>query len=393
MSNRTDAQAGIDAQVAKQDTPDTITPANQANTTLQPMLDGAVMSDELPYTLTPELVKFDRDIQVPQNSINIGDAIKMSDLAQSIGYQTAFDKKQYVLMSYEIGEDGSKNPIIKDFDSPSEFVLQSGFDTTQTFAGLASFPITSQQNVIGQTYNLKLFSEADVELKVIRVGENGGENTVIVSEILPASSTSLDGFDFDLTPLTDFQNGIEYLMEFSTPNGEDIKVMGVNVHATFKPYIKRAKGWEYTSKEIAFVGDNANAYASSNDIPKLYAHKGVVSDAPFKTTSNVAQLVDTWELNVSEAGLYNVFATVEWKLNATNQDAVFRFDLNGVTGIELNQEPKDSTNKVFLSTFVFDTLQAGQNTIKFYARKESEGTNTLTISSNRCTAQKIDELS
>ncbi len=56
------------------------------------------MSDELPYTVTPELVTFDRDIQVPQNSINIGDAIKMSDLAQSIGYETAFDEKQYILM-------------------------------------------------------------------------------------------------------------------------------------------------------------------------------------------------------------------------------------------------------------------------------------------------------
>ena len=46
MSNRTDAQAGIDAQIAKEGTTNTITPTNQASTTLQPMLDGAMMVDE-----------------------------------------------------------------------------------------------------------------------------------------------------------------------------------------------------------------------------------------------------------------------------------------------------------------------------------------------------------
>jgi hypothetical protein len=85
--------------------------------------------------------------------------------------------------------------------------------------------------------------------------------------------------------------------------------------------------------------------------------------------------------------------TVEWKLNATNQDAVFRFDLNGATGIEINQEPKDATNNVFLTTFAFDTLQQGNNTIELYVRKEQNNSNTLTINSNRYTAQKIDELS
>ncbi len=96
---------------------------------------------------------------------------------------------------------------------------------------------------------------------------------------------------------------------------------------------------------------------------------------------------------MSEEALYNVVVTVEWRLSATNQDAIFRFDLNGATGIEINQEPKDATNNVFLTTFAFDTLQVGQNTIEFYARKEQNNSNLLTINSNRYTAQKIDELS
>ncbi|MCP3700994.1 MAG: hypothetical protein GY920_21240 [Aliivibrio sp.] len=46
MSNRTDAQAGIDAQIAKQGVADSISPTNQANETLQPILNGALMIDE-----------------------------------------------------------------------------------------------------------------------------------------------------------------------------------------------------------------------------------------------------------------------------------------------------------------------------------------------------------
>ena len=46
MSNRTDAQAGIDAQIAKQGVTNSISPTNQANDTLQPILDAALMIDE-----------------------------------------------------------------------------------------------------------------------------------------------------------------------------------------------------------------------------------------------------------------------------------------------------------------------------------------------------------
>ena len=46
MSNRTDAQAGIDAQIAKQGVANSISPTDQANDTLQPILDAALMTDE-----------------------------------------------------------------------------------------------------------------------------------------------------------------------------------------------------------------------------------------------------------------------------------------------------------------------------------------------------------
>ena len=46
MSNRTDAQAGIDDQKSKQGVTNSITPTNQADKTLQPILDAALMIDE-----------------------------------------------------------------------------------------------------------------------------------------------------------------------------------------------------------------------------------------------------------------------------------------------------------------------------------------------------------
>ncbi len=50
MSHRTDAQAGIDAQKAKQGTQDSISPTSQADETFQPILDGARMLDEASHT-------------------------------------------------------------------------------------------------------------------------------------------------------------------------------------------------------------------------------------------------------------------------------------------------------------------------------------------------------
>jgi len=50
MSNRTDAQAGIDAQKSKEGTVDSISPTSQADDTLQPILNGVRMLDEATQT-------------------------------------------------------------------------------------------------------------------------------------------------------------------------------------------------------------------------------------------------------------------------------------------------------------------------------------------------------
>jgi len=334
MSNRTDAQAGIDDQKSKQGVTDSITPTNQADKTLQPILDGAVMGDELPYTLTPE-------------------------------------------------SNESKKPTVKAFDAPSSFVLQPLDSETESFTNTLAIPIPAAQQVIGKTYKLKAVCDQTLLIEVFRLADNGGVDTKIINEELPASRTNINGFAFELVPLVDFELGKNYRIELTPLDGGTLEIKGGTISGSFVPYIERVLGWEYVNKAVAF----------EDDIPKLYAHKGITADAPFTTSSNVAQLVDTWTLNVSEEALYNVVVTVEWRLSATNQDAIFRFDLNGATGIEINQEPKDATNNVFLTTFAFDTLQVGQNTIEFYARKEQDNSNLLTINSNRYTAQKIDELS
>ena len=468
---------------------------------------------DLPYTVANDLVTFDRDVQIPQTSLFVGDAIKMSDLAQSLSYTTQFDAKEYIIMGYEITETGNQRPKIKSFSASSSFELQPLSDTTETFSGLISFEITSIQQVIGKTYRLNVLSDTDLNIRLYRLAEGTGTESKIVDETIPASQTNLTGFDFDLTPIVDFEDQKVYRLEIDNGAGNGqiqgtlitgqnpYSVGPIDVSPNFVPYIKRQVGWVYVNKSIGYEDEglgglypvfidqdedlsindrliicqpvllgadiilklpdiqeaNDNKYfveiynGSQNDtydvivndntgvnvlninsrerilffplgtswdhivlstqvftdetitgvgsytdplkVSRLYAHKGITVDAPFTTTSNVAQLVDTWTLNIPDEALYNVLVTVEWKLNATNQDAVFRFDLNGATGIEINQEPKDATNNVFLTTFAFDTLQQGNNTIELYVRKEQNNSNTLTINSNRYTAQKIDELS
>ena len=321
------------------------------------------------------------DLQVPPESIEIGNAIKLSDLAQSVGYKTAFDNKQFVLMSYEIEDDGSKNPFIKDFGSSSEYVIQDGFDTTETFAGFASFPLTSQQNVIAKTYNLKLYSTADVQLNVIRVAENGGVDTVIVNEILPASSTNLDGFDFDISPLTDFESGAEYLLQFSTPNNEDIKVMGVNVHATFKPYVKRVKGWEYVKREVAFKDDvnrdvNNNSNVGTNiDFFQVQDNSGVgqiltkthqdlqgIWGTPYQgngfnfngTELTITEDSDAIEFNCSIQGISNSNNRVELGLILLQDDGNGYIELTKISQYALRNTELNEGNVNLVSFLVFN---------------------------------------
>ncbi len=124
-----------------------------------------------------------------------------------------------------------------------------------------------------------------------------------------------------------------------------------------------------------------------------FGHIGVTNANPFTTTANTPQLVDTWNFNLFKQGYYDLHVAIEWSLNAANQDAVLRFDVNGATGIEINQEPKDITNKIFFSTFALQDLNQGANVIEFYARKENDNSNTLTIYSTRFTARYVNILS
>ena len=289
------------------------------------------------------------DFQVPPESIEIGNAIKISDLAQSVGYKTAFDDKQYILMSYEIDEDGSKNPIIKDFGSPSEFVLQPLFDVTQTFQGVASFPITSQQDVIGQTYNLKLFSTADIQFNVIRVAENGGVNTIVVNETFLASSTNIDGFDFDLMPLTDFQIGADYILEFSTPNNEDIQVRGTLISTVFVPYVKRVKGWEYENKEIGFKKKYVNSKAGITRPSQTTV--GLINQQ-----SNVYEEYLSLTYSPTITDNYRLSLSFSWSANNNQFNALFRVSITDGNTTEffiLRTEPKDVAG----TGIVLDVLQ------------------------------------
>ena len=127
--------------------------------------------------------------------------------------------------------------------------------------------------------------------------------------------------------------------------------------------------------------------------PLLYGHIGVTNSSPFVTTSNQPQLVDTWNLVLPDTDTYDVIVTVEWNLDDTGIDAIFRFDVNGATGIETEQEPKDSSNRIFFTTFALTPLQAGSNTIELFVRKSLGNGDDLTIFSNRYTARKIDVLS
>lgn len=126
---------------------------------------------------------------------------------------------------------------------------------------------------------------------------------------------------------------------------------------------------------------------------KSYGHIGVTSTNPFITTSDQLQLVDTWVFNLETSGYYELSIAIEWRLNQTNQDAIFEFTFNGVPGTEINQEPKDGTNRIFLTSFVLADLDEGPNTLEFYARKEISNTSELRVFSSRFTARRISNIS
>ena len=181
------------------------------------------------------------DLQVPPESIEVGESIKISDLGQLPAYTTKFDAHKYLMMGYGFDENGSQLPKVKVFGAQSSFELQPDDSVTETFVTPVDFTITSVQNVIGERYTLKIFADEDVRFNVIREAEDGGEETQLVDEIIPQSVLSLDGASFDLTPLVDFASNKVYRLVFSTENGT-IQVKGINAPATNANGVSRAEG-------------------------------------------------------------------------------------------------------------------------------------------------------
>ena len=229
------------------------------------------------------------DLQVPPQSIEVGDAIKVSDLTQELGYTTKYDDKQYIVMNYEVTDGETINPTIKEFAEPSSFELQPLFDVQESYTDSVSFPLVAVQDVIGKIYNLKVATTSELRIRLYRTGVTNyvgqsetqealllseedlvaydvqGEDTLIVDEIIKASQTDINGFDFELKPLTDFVAGAAYRLDLSVESG-NIEVKGTMITPTFFfPYIKRTFGWQYTNKELAFKDEvpvvNGNAVA------------------------------------------------------------------------------------------------------------------------------------
>ena len=207
------------------------------------------------------------DMQFPPNSIKLGDSIKVSDLAQSIGYSTKFDDKEYLLLGYEITENDSKRPNVKSFGAPSSFDLQPLFDVQNTFSGTVRFEIGSVQQLIGKTYTLRLSCDEDINVKLYRLSENGGEDALIVDENVNKEDTDINGFPLELSPLVDFASNKIYRLEINANGGNAVisgtNITGVNPYSvsttnlspTFVPYIRREVGWVYVNKDIAYLED------------------------------------------------------------------------------------------------------------------------------------------
>jgi len=220
------------------------------------------------------------DLRVPSESIEIGDSIKMSDLAQSIGYSTKYDGKQYLIVGYEFNENGSERPIVRKLSEPSSFTLQPVSSSTRVFSEEASFNILSQQDVIGELYNLKIYSDSDIRLRVYRLAENGGEKTLLVDEVIKQSLLDIQGSPLVLSPVVDFETNKVYELNFTSDTDMTIKGVefegsiytsfgvGVMNELTFVPFVERTKGWEYEKKEVAYSDDLQNDFGDLNSFEK-----------------------------------------------------------------------------------------------------------------------------
>jgi len=218
-----------------------------------------VKDDQGNITLTKSIY----DLQVPPESIEVGEAVKISDTGQTPSYTTKYDGKHYMMIGYEFG-DNPTPPLYKEMDPASSFDLQPASDTLRTFTSPIDFYIVSRQAVIGMNYRLKIYSEQDINLKVFRLAEGSGEETMIVDEILPQETLSLDGVDFDLRPKVDFANNKTYRLSF-TSSSDSIDIKGIvtsstafnGVHSVFStqfiPYIRRNVGHTYREVDITHL--------------------------------------------------------------------------------------------------------------------------------------------
>lgn len=307
--------------------------------------------------------------------------------------------------------DGGSSDV---FCETSQIITRGNNSTAISYTATGSQPRVMELNEInleGSGSKGVLYNAGSPEvctLKVAAITDLGGAGNValqasrgkiacFVNEIQAETAIKVDaGAELDL-----FDARVDGDIVVDAGGTLNIFVLEHNGTITNNGVINGQIGSEEFGSEIKTSDDIVNNSGVSgstltdalNNISLLYGHIGVTSDAPFTTTSDAAQLVDTWSLTLPDTDTYDVTVTVEWSLNAANQDAIFRFDVNSAVGLEINQEPKDTTNKIFFTTFALVGLQSGANTIEFFARKESGNSSTLTVFSNRFMAQKINVLS
>ena len=120
---------------------------------------------------------------------------------------------------------------------------------------------------------------------------------------------------------------------------------------------------------------------------------GATPTAPFTTTSTTPVLVHTWSFTTEEAMALEFTVGLRYKLDVLNRDAVFRWDLDGVTGLSVNQEPKDVNNNSFTTLVDVENTPSGNHTIEFYANIEpggGAGSPQLEISTYLIVARRVE---
>ena len=121
---------------------------------------------------------------------------------------------------------------------------------------------------------------------------------------------------------------------------------------------------------------------------------GINVTAPFVTTSTTPQLVHTFTFTNEIDMALEFHVGLRYNIDVVNRDAIFRFDTDGETGIDINQEAKDATNNSFSTLINVDVIPAGTHNIEFFASVEAgSGTTTLEISGYVITARRVKNFS